>query len=106
AVNVKIKITQRLSTTKPKRGHRVRFSGLVIPAYSGKSAQIQRKTATGWKTVASAKLVATTPIGSVPRSKYSKRVKVRRSGTYRVTFDPADGLRLANNGRARKVTVH
>jgi hypothetical protein len=105
-VNVKVKVTEHLSTTRPKAGHAVRFSGLVIPAYNGKFAQIQRKTASGWKTVASAKLVATTPVGSVQRSRYSKRVKVHKSGTYRVSFNPADGLRLANNGRARKVTVH
>lgn len=105
-VNVKVKVTEHLSTTKPTAGHAVRFSGLVIPAYNGKFAQIQRKTASGWKTVASAKLVATTPVGSVQRSKYSKRVKVHKSGTYRVSFNPADGLRLANHGRARRVTVH
>jgi hypothetical protein len=105
-VDVKVKVTEHLSTTKPRAGHAVRFSGLVIPAYNGKLAQIQRKTASGWKTVANAKLVATTPVGSVQRSKYSKRVKVRKSGTYRVSFNPADGLRLANTSRARKVTVH
>jgi hypothetical protein len=104
-VKVKVKITEHLSTTKPKAGQAVRFSGLVIPTYNGRFAQIQRKTASGWKTVASAKLIATTPVGSVPRSKYSKRVKVHKSGTYRVRFNPADGLRLANHGRARKVTV-
>jgi hypothetical protein len=105
-VNVKVKVTEHLSTTKPRAGHAVRLSGLVIPAYNGKFAQIQRKTASGWKTVASAKLVATVPVGSVQRSKYSKRVMVHKSGTYRVSFNPADGLRLANHGRARRVTVH
>jgi hypothetical protein len=105
-VNVKVKVTEHLSTTKPTAGHAVRFSGLVIPAYNGKFAQIQRETASGWKAVASAKLVATTRVGSVQRSKYSKRVTVHKTGTYRVSFNPADGVRLANQGRARKVTVH
>jgi len=105
-VDVKVKITERLSTTKPKAGHSVRFSGLVLPAYNAKLAQIQLKSASGWKTVARAKLVGTTPVGSVPRSKYSKWVKVHKNGTYRVFFNPADNLHLANHGRARRVTVH
>src|SRR5207302_6260023 len=96
AIKVKVKVTLGVSTTKPKAGSLVRFSGFVLPAYNGKLVQIQRKTSTGWKTVTRAKLAATTPVGTVARSKYSKRLKISKSGTYRVSFNPADGQREAN----------
>jgi hypothetical protein len=78
----------------------------VLPAYNGQAAQIQRKTATGWKTVARAKLVAATPVGGVARSKYSKRLRISSSATYRVRFTPADGSRLTNTSPTRRLTVH
>lgn len=71
-----------------------------------KFAQIQRNKATGRKTVARAKLAATTMLSLVPRSKYSKRVKAHKSGSYRVRFNPADGLRLANTGRSPQRDGH
>ena len=51
-------------------------------------------------------LVATTPSGSFSRSKYSKRLKITKSGTYRVRFVPPNGGWLANNSRTRTLTVH
>ena len=105
-VKVHVLVTEHLSTTNPAKGHSVRFTGYVEPAYNGKFALIQRKTATGWRTVARAQLVATTAAGTISRSHYSKRVKMTKSGTFRVTFNPADGLRLANSTSGQKVTVH
>ena len=105
-VNVLVLVTKHLSTTHAAKGHSVRFSGNVEPAYNGKFALIQRKTASGWKTVARAKLVATTASGTISRSRYSKGVKVTKTATFRVTFNPADGLRLANSTGSQKVTVH
>jgi len=105
-VKVRVRLSLRVSTTRPAAGQLVRFSGFVLPAYNGRSVQIQRKTATGWKTVAQAKLVATTPVGGVARSKYSKGVRIPRSGTYRAWFNPADGARLPKSGPTRRLTVH
>lgn len=105
-VKVRVAVTDHLSTTHPAAGHAVRFTGFVLPAYNGKSALIQRKTASGWKTVARCKLVAAAPLGTTARSRYSKSVAIRHSGTYRVSFNPADGLRLANSARSHRVTVH
>ena len=67
----------------------VRFSGFVLPAYNGKVVQIQRKTRTGFKTVAQTTLGAATPLGTVARSKFSKGLRIRKNGTYRVLFNPA-----------------
>lgn len=105
-VKVRVRVTKHLSTTHPARGHSVRFSGNVEPAFNGKYALIQRKTARGWKTVARAKLSATTAAGAISRSRYSKRVKITKSGTFRVTFNATGGLLLANSTRGQKVTVH
>lgn len=104
-VKVRVSVTLGVSTSHPAAGGRVRFSGFVLPAYNGKSVQIQRKTRTGWKTVARATLVAATPVAGVARSKYSKRLSIRSSGTYRVLFNPADGARLPNTSPTRRLTV-
>lgn len=108
-VKVRARITMRVSTTTPAAGSRVRFSGVLLPAYNGRYVLIQRKTLTGWKTLARAKLAAatstTTALGSTARSKYSTRVRVFKGGTYRAWFNPKDGLRLAN-AATRKLTVH
>jgi hypothetical protein len=105
-VRVRVRITLHVGTKKPAVGQRVRFRGFVLPAYNGKRVQIQRKTSRGWKTVAQPKLVAANPVGGVARSKFSKRVVIRRSGTYRVRFDPFDGARVVNTSPKRKLTVH
>lgn len=105
-VKVRVKVTLHVSTSKPAVGQLVRFSGFLLPAYNGKAVQIQRKTRTGWKTVSRPKLVPATPSGGVARSKYSKRMRIRANGTYRVRFDPADGARLANASPTRRLTVH
>jgi hypothetical protein len=105
-VHVRVSLSLGVSTTHPAAGQLVRFSGFLLPAYSGRSVQIQRKTATGWKTVAQTKLVAATPVNGVARSKYRKRVRIRRSGTYRAFFNPADGARLPNGSPTRRLTVH
>jgi hypothetical protein len=105
-VKVRVRVTLSVSTTKPAVGQLVRFQGFVIPAYNGQAALIQRKTPTGWRTVARAKLVAASPLATIARSKYTKRLQIRSSGTYRVRFAPADGSRLANTSPTRALTVH
>jgi hypothetical protein len=109
-VKVRVKIGLRLSTRTPAIGQRVRFTGLELPAYNGKFVQIQRKTPTGWKTLARAKLVAAAPVvtvfGLTSRSKYSKSLRIFRNGTYRVWFNPNDPARLGNSSPTRRMTVH
>ena len=105
-VNVRVAVSSHVSTSKPAKGAMVKFSGFVTPAYNGKEVSIQRKTASGWKTVARAKLAAAAASGGLTRSKYSRRVKVSKSGTYRVWFNPADGRLLANASTTHTLTVH
>jgi hypothetical protein len=106
-VRVRVKVGVRTSTLHPLRGHRVRFFGNVQPAFNGRMVLIQRRTATGsWRTVARATLVPNTPFGGFSRSHYSRRVRINRSGTYRVRFVPPTAAYLANNSRTRRETVH
>jgi hypothetical protein len=70
----------RVSTQAPRAGSLVRFSGIVLPARTGAIALIQRRTSTGgFLTVARTTLRAATS-----GSAYARRVRIRRSGTYRV----------------------
>ncbi len=92
SVSVRLRVSSQISDLTPARGQSVRFSGVVTSGHDGKVARIQRRTSTGsWRTVASTTLVATTPLNGISRSKYSKRIRVFRTGTYRVKVVPADG---------------
>lgn len=106
-VAVRVRVGLRLSDSTPRVGQRVRFSGFVTPAHNGKFARIQRRTSSGaWHTIATATLVAATPAGGVARSKFSKRIRIRHTATYRVRVAPNDGDHLAGNSRRVRATVH
>ncbi len=104
-VLVRTKVGLRLGDRTPARGARVRFKGSVLPAHDGKAVRIQRKTAAGWKTIATPLLTAATPLNGVTRSKYRKRIRIRRSGAYR-TVMPADGDHARGKTGRRFATVH
>src|SRR5919198_1488522 len=59
-LGVRWKVTRTVSTRHPKRGSRVRFSGTVGPVHTGGTVEIQRLTASGFKTVKTATLTAAT----------------------------------------------
>jgi len=91
----------RVSDSTPRAGQRVRFAGTVRPRHTGRRVSIQRRSSTGtWVTVKRARLRAAT----TTYSKYATRVRVRRTGTYRVRLAPhadhAEGL-----SRERTLTV-
>jgi hypothetical protein len=106
-VGVRMRVGLSVGTLHPKKGQMVRFSGIVVPAFNGSVVQLQRRTATGhWTTMASATLFGTTANSFGPRSEYFRRLKINRSGTWRVRFvPPIDGW-LANNSRTRALIVH
>ncbi len=107
AVRVRVKVTLRVSTLRPVSGQLVRFSGTVTPAHNAKFAQIQKRTRTGtWKTVASARLVAATPVNGIAISKFSKRLRISRSATYRVLVNPRDGDHVTGTSPTRAERVH
>jgi hypothetical protein len=82
-VGVRRKVSIRTSTRRPRRGRLVRFSGFIAPALpSGPSvvATLQRRKRDGG--YANVRPVLAKPAGAF--SSYRLRVRVRRSGTYRV----------------------
>jgi hypothetical protein len=102
-VKVRWALTLKLSDSTPKRGTRVRFSGRVRPADPGASALIQRRTKTGkFRTVATALLKPSTTAGE---SVYSKRLRIKRSGVYRVRV-PGNGEHARATTRKRRIRVH
>jgi len=92
----------KVSDSTPRKGQRVRFRGTVRPQHDGTRVAIQRKRADGtWVTVRSPLL---RDAGSA-YSRYSKRIRIRRSGTYRTVIaahaDHAEGV-----SRERTLTAH
>ena len=83
----------RVSDATPRKGQRVRFRGTVRPQHDGMRVAIQRKRADGtWATVRTPRL---RDAGS-HYSRYSNRIRIRRSGTYRTVIaahaDHAEGV--------------
>ena len=102
AVAVAPLVGLKVGDSTPRKGQRVRFKGTVRPQHDGTRVAIQRKRADGsWVTVRSPRL---RDAGS-SYSRYSKRIRIRRSGTYRTVIgahaDHAEGV-----SRERTLTVH
>ena len=102
AVAVAPLVGLKVGDATPRKGQRVRFKGTVRPQHDGTRVAIQRKRADGtWVTVRSPLL---RDAGS-RYSRYSKRIRIRRSGTYRTVIgahaDHAEGV-----SRERTLTVH
>jgi hypothetical protein len=101
AVAVAPLVGLKVGDATPRKGQRVRFKGTVRPQHDGARVAIQRKRADGtWATVRSPLL---RDAGS-SFSRYSKRIRIRRSGTYRTVIgahaDHAEGV-----SRERVLTV-
>jgi hypothetical protein len=106
AVGVHVKVVIHVSTLRPIRGQLVRFFGTVTPAHNGRYAQIQRRTSTGaWRTVASTRLVAGGSVNGVAVSRYSHKIRIRFSGTYRVRVNPHDGDHQIGTSATRRERV-
>ena len=75
----------------------MRFRGTVRPQHDGTRVAIQRKRADGtWATVRTPLL---RDAGSA-YSRYSKRIRIRRSGTYRTVIARPRGPRRGRQPRA------
>jgi hypothetical protein len=102
-VNVRLRVRVHVSDRTPDKGERVRFHGTVAPAHDGAPVRIQRRRADGtWRTVRRTTLRDT----GTDVSRYSRRVRVRRSGTYRVRALPHDADHLRGTSRKRHLTVN
>jgi hypothetical protein len=101
---VRIRVSLRVSDRTPAVGQRVRFRGRACPQHDGARVRIQRRTRTGkWRTVRRTTLK---DIAGSTCSKYSRRFRVFRDGTYRalvVSNDPAYANGLS---RRRHLDAH
>ena len=88
-VKVRIRMSLRVSDRTPRVGQLVRFNGQGCPAHDGLPVKIQRKTDKGtFRTVR-----RTTLRGATGCSNYTRRFRIYKDGTYRVTSDDADHAR-------------
>jgi hypothetical protein len=100
--NYRVTVQGRQAFTGVRVRMRVSFAvGFVAPKHDGRTALIQRRSATGrWGTVRRTLLTATT--GN--RSRYSASLVIRRTGTYRVRVG-SDGDHITGTSRTRTLSV-
>ena len=79
-VGCAVRVGVKTSARRVRRGQRVRFSGHVTPANDGALYAIQRLRKGAWVTVKGGSLRH----GSMTSSRYSKRMRIRHFGQYRV----------------------
>ena len=101
-VTVMPKVSLRLSDRTPAIGQRVRFSGRVCPEHDTVAIALQRRSSTGWKTIASPVLA---DIPNTNCSSYSARKRIRRNGRFRARF-LGDADHAASNSRVKRARVH
>jgi hypothetical protein len=101
-VRTRLSVSFKASDLTPKRGALVRFSGTVAPAHDGKPVLIQKKTSTGYKTVTRTTLLD----NGTATSKYSKKLRIRSSGTYRVVAQSVDQDHDDGASRTRTFRIH
>ncbi|HET8821007.1 MAG TPA: hypothetical protein VFM57_05630 [Thermoleophilaceae bacterium] len=101
-VKVRAAVSLRLSDRTPARGQRVTFRGRVCPEHDGVTIALQRRSSTGWKTIASPVLA---DIPGVDCSSYSVRRRVRRDGRFRASF-LGDTDHARGNSRVKRARVH
>ncbi len=99
-VNVRFRMSLRVSDSTPRAGQLVRFRGRACPESDGAVVSIQRRSASGrYRTVRRTRLRASTRC-----STYSRRMRIYRDGTYRATVD--DAARARGYSRSRFLNAH
>lgn len=99
-LGVAVRVKTNVNTTRVRRGGLVRFSGTIRPGRSGARYAIQKEKSTGgWATIAG----SITRGGSATYSGFSKRVRVRRGGNYRVFVAIIDGDLTSGIGRVIRI---
>lgn len=98
-VGVAPRVSTSVSATRVFTGTRVRFAGRVRPARTGARIVIQRLRGKRWSFVAATKARK----GGKTFSRYAKRVRIRRGGSYRVLVRSSDGSYVESSGRRVKI---
>jgi hypothetical protein len=99
-VSVAIRVNTNVSSRRVRTGGLVRFFGSIRPARPGAQVAVQKLTRKKtWVTVAG---TITHSAGSTS-SRYSKRVRIRRGGSYRVFVAIVDGNYVSSAGRSMTI---
>jgi hypothetical protein len=96
-VGVRLAASLHVSTKHVRRGHRVRFWGRVHPHQAGAAISIQNRRSGRWVTI------ARTRTGG--GSSFSRRVRLTRTGKYRVVARAADGAHVMGASSSRYIRV-
>jgi len=101
---VRLRVSFRLSDSTPFARRLVTFSGRVSPKHIGKVVKIQRRPIGGksFVTVATSR----TSAGTSTYSTYSRRLRIRSDGEYRVRILSGDSDHLFGQSRTRTINVH
>lgn len=99
SLGVAVRVSTHTSATRVRSGRAVRFFGTVRPARPGAQFAIQRRRGSRWVTVAGG--IARGARGGV--SRFAKRVRIRRGGSYRVFVAVADGMLVSAAGRTVRI---
>jgi hypothetical protein len=95
-LGVKPYVKSKVSKHRVQRGHLVRFSGSITPRAADQQVAFQKKHNGQWVTV-----------GGVTRlrsgGKFSKNVRIRRGGTFRVWTGTSAGQYASNVGKKIKI---
>jgi hypothetical protein len=94
-LGVKPYVKSKVSKHRVQRGHLVRFSGSITPPAADQQVAFQKKHNGQWVTV-----------GGVTRlhtGKFSKNVRIRRGGTFRVWTGSSAGQYASNVGKKLKI---
>jgi len=101
-VSVMAKVATHVGTYRVRRGSLLTFSGTMKPAVPGTLMAVQRKSAKGkWITVGG---MAARRSNST-QSKFKRRVRIHRTGTYRVFAGLDNGRYVPNSGREIRIRV-
>jgi hypothetical protein len=100
-VPVRLRVAMAVSSTHPRRGKSVTFSGSVSPTRTGQLVKIQKRVGTRWRTVKSALLA---PSSDPAASAYKVKLRIRKSGVFRA-FVAGDVANATGTSRSRRISV-
>src|SRR3954449_6721280 len=102
-VAVAVRVKTNVNKTNVRRGRLVRFSGTIRPAREGALFAIQKLGRSGtWVTLAG----GVTRKGGTAYSGFSRRLRIRRGGQYRVFVRIVDGNYTSGIGRTVTLRTH
>jgi hypothetical protein len=102
-VGVAYRLSGHSSSSHVRRGRSVRFSGTLAPGLSGVEVVIQRKHRNIWATVGR---TLSRHRSAAPMAKFSKRIRIRRGGTYRIEARGAGGNYASGDSAPFTIRTH